>query len=277
MKKIIKMFLILVLLSNYGCINNQTKEEEKFKDEKKLFLEHKENLKERKTSCQDIVVIDIEEIENSKREQWLRDNENYKCNPEGVTNTADCNYEKQCSENLVTIDLQKIVDENNPSTENDDKKRAEWLQNNGPFICFRNTIPHITGRHIVSSNYIKLLMSVSKSYDLTFKEFKDKVNKAGGVGYYNADNYDNYLIISISGDKVVISLSKTFNTEYVCYSIPLFRSIEQSNCLKDEDVISFVPITINNKSTIAFKIKTANNSIYYYDYSDEPKSRNNFY
>ena len=55
-------------------------------------------------------MIDIEEIENSKREQWLRDNENYKCNPEGVTNTADCNYEKQCSENLVTIDLQKIVD-----------------------------------------------------------------------------------------------------------------------------------------------------------------------
>ncbi len=277
MKKIIKTILFLSLFSNYGCDNNQTKVEEKFKDEKKLFLEYKEELNSRKTSCQDIVVIDLNEIDDIQLEQWKIENEKYECNPEDVTNTANCSVDKQCSENLFAIDLQKIVDENNPSIKNNNIKRAEWLQKNGPFICFRNTTPFITERHNIRSTYIKLLIDLSKSYKLTFKEFKEKVNKVGGNGYYYADTYDNYLVFSISGDNVLITLSKTFDTDYICYSIPFFRSIEQFHCLEDDDEISFVPITIENKSTMAFKIKTKNNSTYYFDYSDEPKFTINIY
>ena len=149
--------------------------------------------------------------------------------------------------------------------------RAAWLKANGNYIDFTDSYSYIEAAHrIISSselNQISNSSAVYESIDLAGL----KAILSNSHGDFSTFTYDYYSVISFNGSRQLqISMTDTFDSRRICYSIPLFRSIVAGFRLTDSSMFEFASVVIDGVAKIIFRIIDGNKYVYY-NFSDEPR------
>lgn len=149
--------------------------------------------------------------------------------------------------------------------------KAAWLKLNGRYIDFDKSYETIEYSHnLRAANF----SAPSRYYSIKLGNLKDSINAKGGS--YKFDKYNQYVVPSITGNKLSFTLINDFDPDTYCFSIPLFRSIENLNNLSESDTLKFGLGMINESDVLIIKL-AKNRQILYYDISKFPKLHNNLF
>ncbi len=136
---------------------------------------------------------------------------------------------------------------------------AEWLQNNGDYICYEESNATIESRHripaISTSSNIKFV-------GISWKDLQIEILKL------NIKNYDAYIVIDVDqvNDKLYFTKNQIHDPTKNNFSVPFLKSVVEINKLTDTDFFMFGE-TRNND--LIFEVK---NKMYYYNITDYPFS-----
>lgn len=94
--------------------------------------------------------------------------------------------------------------------------------------------------------------------DYTVAEIKSKTTDTG---------YEKFLSMTVKDDHITPDATNDFSLTPVCFSIPLFYSIQRLYGLKDTDTFRFTTGTINGKQTVVFSVDA---TAHFYDVGHYP-------
>lgn len=142
-------------------------------------------------------------------------------------------------------------------------EKAEWLRNNGKSVCENILNEGIKNSHTVKISDITSTNNNS-SYTIKWKDIEPLIGN-----YF----YDRYVTFDIVNDKIRgLKLISKFRADIPCYSIPFIKYLNKEHSLNPESEIEFKLAEIFKSEKVIILVKDTSNTIFIYDYSDEPKS-----
>lgn len=160
---------------------------------------------------------------------------------------------------LYTIDL----------TNSDFNTPPSWLKTNTHFIEYDMSMANIEAEHLITDQQmiIDIDGEISKNKDAT--QNLDEIKKMGGA--FDVDSYETYMSLSLISKDLNITVVNDYSSSGNCYSYPFFKSILFNNpgANLEKCCFTFVNISVDGISTIAFKVNFGNGLNKYYDYTDK--------
>lgn len=210
----------------------------------------------------DIIVVDGDAFDTRTQfDQWLDDNQSLLFR-EPIPANPDCHHPRAC----LNLDLL------NPS---EPGHKAAWLRRHGSKLCIEETKSFSEAIHSISGHEADRLNERGPEdlKNIRFGELLALVNRNDPDTYEN-DRYDHYIHVAIDDDSEEprITLREEFE-ELNCFSLTLFKGIQEKNDLTPDSIINFCFRDAPNQREIAFMVPRPNTTRKAcYDYSQQPKT-----
>ena len=248
--------LMIILLAMTGCNEpKKVKDSEKGKNTAALHVPGE---------CGNTIYMD--ESLTSRISNWNQNNSRYITTTVGTSNDPRPDSRTAtCSHNHVLISLTQF------DTSNSFDEFADWLQTNGPNICYAQTNKLIECEHRVFD--LNEIARISQNAPERTWKYSKLLNRIEGAGLENFETctYENYISLTFRLFELDVDTLRRYNDDTNCFSIPLIKSIAARHNFTPNTEIEFRRLYLNGHRQIFLSPKGTD---FFYNFSQVPDSEN---